>query len=194
SDPGPSRRRCRDRQRARRAVRDDASCHLEAHQGAGTSRVGLTGSTSPVPTVRPRCRTTRAGLDLGRAVPARLGGPLRPDGRLPQTTRTATKDRANTMTDNSGSQNAVVIERSFDAPVDLIWQMWTDPEHFSAWYGPDGATIPVAKMDVRVGGTRLLSMEVQTPGGPMQMWFNGEFRQEATTQRLVYMKFIPYDT
>ena len=40
------------------------------------------------------------------------------------------------MTDDNGSPSAVVIERSFDAPVDLIWQMWTDPEHFSAWYGP----------------------------------------------------------
>ena len=90
------------------------------------------------------------------------------------------------MTDNSGSQDAVVIERSFDAPVDLIWQMWTDPEHFKAWYGPDGATIPVAKMDVRVGGTRLVCMEMQTPDGPMQMWFTGEYREVVENERLVY--------
>jgi uncharacterized protein YndB with AHSA1/START domain len=90
------------------------------------------------------------------------------------------------MTDNSASQDAVRIERSFDAPVDLIWQMWTDPEHFAAWYGPDGATIPVAKMDVRVGGTRLVSMEMQTPGGPMQMWFTGEYREVVQNKRLVY--------
>ena len=89
------------------------------------------------------------------------------------------------MTDN-GSENAVVIERSFDAPVDLIWQMWTDAEHFKAWYGPDGATIPVAKMDVRVGGTRLVCMEMQAPGGPMQMWFTGEYREVVENQRLVY--------
>ena len=31
------------------------------------------------------------------------------------------------MTDNDGSEHAVVIERSFDAPVDVIWQMWTEP-------------------------------------------------------------------
>jgi uncharacterized protein YndB with AHSA1/START domain len=90
------------------------------------------------------------------------------------------------VTNNSGSADAVVIERSFDAPVDLIWQMWTDPAHFAAWYGPDGATIPVAKMDVRVGGTRLVSMEVQTPNGPMQMWFTGEYREVVENQRLVY--------
>lgn len=90
------------------------------------------------------------------------------------------------MTDTNRSQDAVVIERIFDAPVDLIWQMWTDPDHFAAWYGPDGANIPVAKMDVRVGGARLVSMEVQTPNGAMQMWFTGEYREVVDNQRLVY--------
>ena len=78
-------------------------------------------------------------------------------------------------------QDSVVIRRRFDAPVDLIWQMWTDPEHFKAWYGPDGAAIPVAKMDVRVGGTRLVCMEMQTPNGPMQMWFTGEYPRSSRT-------------
>jgi uncharacterized protein YndB with AHSA1/START domain len=88
--------------------------------------------------------------------------------------------------DDNASQDAVVIERSFAAPVALVWKMWTDPEHFKAWYGPDGATIPVAKMDVRVGGTRLVCMEMQFPNGPMQMWFTGEFREVVENERLVY--------
>ncbi len=90
------------------------------------------------------------------------------------------------MTDNGGSHDAVVIERSFDAPLDLVWQMWTDPEHFKAWYGPDGATIPVATMDVRVGGTRLVCVEMPTPGGPMRMWFTGEYREVVENERLRY--------
>jgi uncharacterized protein YndB with AHSA1/START domain len=94
-----------------------------------------------------------------------------------------------TMTDNA-LQNSVVIERSFDAPVDLIWQMWTDPQHFSAWYGPDGATVPVAKLDVRVGGTRLVCMEMQSPNGTMRMWFTGEHREVVENQRLVYTESI----
>jgi uncharacterized protein YndB with AHSA1/START domain len=93
------------------------------------------------------------------------------------------------MTDNS-SPDPVVMERTFDAPVDLIWQMWTDPEHFKAWYGPDGANIPVANMDVRVGGTRLVGMEVQTPNGPVQMWFAGEYREVIENKRLVYTESI----
>jgi uncharacterized protein YndB with AHSA1/START domain len=94
------------------------------------------------------------------------------------------------MTTDSGSEDAVVIERSFDAPVDLIWQMWTEPEHFKAWYGPDGAAIPVADMDVRVGGTRLVCMEMRTPDGPMQMWFTGEYREVVEHQRLVYTESL----
>lgn len=82
--------------------------------------------------------------------------------------------------------NAVVIQRSFDAPPHLVWQMWTDPEHFAAWYGPTGATVPVAKLDVRVGGTRLVCMEMQTPDGPMQMWFTGEHLEVDEPWRLVY--------
>ncbi len=82
--------------------------------------------------------------------------------------------------------NDVVIERFFDAPPELVWQMWTDPEHFKAWYGPTGATIPVANLDVQVGGKRLISMAMETPNGPMEMWFAGEFREVVANERLVY--------
>lgn len=98
------------------------------------------------------------------------------------------------MTDDNGPQDALVIERSFDAPVNLVWQMWTEPEHFKAWYGPDGSTIPVAKMDVRVGGTRLICMEMPSPDGTMQMWFAGEYREVLENQRLVYTEFISDDS
>lgn len=91
-----------------------------------------------------------------------------------------------TMGDAAVSENALVIERSFDAPAELVWQMWTDPESFKAWYGPAGATIPEAVLDVRVGGARRVCMEVQTPGGPMQMWFTGEHREVLPMERLVY--------
>ena len=90
------------------------------------------------------------------------------------------------MNDKYDSPNSVVIERRFDAPVGLIWKMWTDPDHFKAWYGPQGAAIPVAKLDVRVGGTRLVCMEVTTPNGLMRMWFTGEHLVVAKPVRLVY--------
>ena len=97
-----------------------------------------------------------------------------------------TERTGTTMSDVGDGVASVVIERTFDAPVDLIWKMWTDPDHFSAWYGPTGASIPVARMDVRVGGARLVCMEMDTPGGTMQMWFCGEYREVVPVTRLVY--------
>ncbi len=90
------------------------------------------------------------------------------------------------MSDNTMTKDAVVIERTFDAPVDLIWQMWTQAEQFKNWYGPKGMTIPVAEMDVRVGGKRLICMEMQTPERNMKMWFTGEYREVTPNERLVY--------
>ena len=94
------------------------------------------------------------------------------------------------MTDNPRSPDAVRLERVFDAPINLVWQMWTVSEHFAQWYGPDGATIVVAQMDVRPGGTRHVGMEVMTPGGPMRMWFTGEYREVVTERLLAYTESI----
>ena len=80
----------------------------------------------------------------------------------------------------------VTIERVFDAPIDLIWAMWTEAEHFANWYGPMGAKIPKAEMDVRVGGRRTIGMAMDTPRGPMQMFFVGEYREVNPKTRLVY--------
>ena len=89
------------------------------------------------------------------------------------------------MTDHRNGED-LVIERILHAPPELVWRMWTEPEHFSAWYGPGGATIPVATMDVRVGGTRLLCMQMPTPDGDMQMWFTGVYLEVVEHQLLVY--------
>ena len=68
--------------------------------------------------------------------------------------------------------------------MNIIWQMWTDPEHFKQWYGPQGFTVPVADMDLRVGGKRLICMA--SPDGSMKMWTTGEFTEIVSSERLVY--------
>lgn len=90
------------------------------------------------------------------------------------------------MMTKESTADSVVIERYFDAPIEPVWEMWTDPQHFKAWYGPDGASVSVAKMDVRVGGPRLVSMEVDSPRGKMTMWFAGEHLEVVDHERLVY--------
>ena len=91
---------------------------------------------------------------------------------------------------DSDSEDSVRIEWSFDAPVELIWQMWTDPDHFKEWYGPDGATVTVGEMDLRPGGKRLVGMEIETPNGAMRMWFIGEFLEVAENTRIIYTESV----
>lgn len=90
------------------------------------------------------------------------------------------------MTSDNESQDSVVLERTLDAPAELVWSMWTEPEHFSAWYGPQGADVKVKWMDVRVGGPRLVGMTMEGPNGTMSMWFAGEHREVVPSERLAY--------
>ena len=52
----------------------------------------------------------------------------------------------------------LVVIRVFEASVKQVWNAWSDPEHVKRWWGPDGFTCPVAKMDFRDGGTSLVCM------------------------------------
>jgi uncharacterized protein YndB with AHSA1/START domain len=90
------------------------------------------------------------------------------------------------MSETSSSADAVVIERTFDAPIDLVWRMWTDADSFAGWWGPPGASIPLAEIDASVGGRRRVCMEVVTPDGPTLMWFGGEHRTVEAPTLLVY--------
>jgi len=88
------------------------------------------------------------------------------------------------MSEPTVSENAIVIERVFDASMELIWNMWTDPKHFQNWYGPTGFTLPVAEIDLQVGGKHLFCM--QSPDGNMQMWSTGEYIEITPHTRLIY--------
>lgn len=80
----------------------------------------------------------------------------------------------------------VKIERVFDAAIEDVWNMWTDPELFKQWYGPNGMTVPVADMDVTVGGTRKICMAMESPERSMSMWFIGVYKEIKSPSRLVY--------
>jgi len=49
-------------------------------------------------------------------------------------------------------EREVVITRIFDAPRELVFHAWTDPQHMARWWGPKVFTNRVEKMDVRPGG------------------------------------------
>ena len=57
----------------------------------------------------------------------------------------------NELVDEAGDRE-IVATRIFEAPRDLVFQMWTDPNHVSRWWGPNGFKTTIHEMDVRPGG------------------------------------------
>jgi hypothetical protein len=48
---------------------------------------------------------------------------------------------------------ALIIERIFEEPRELVWDIWTKPEHVSRWWGHGGVPLHACEIDLRVGGT-----------------------------------------
>lgn len=86
----------------------------------------------------------------------------------------------------SDQQSWVKIQREFEAPIENVWNMWTDPELFKRWYGPMGMSVPIAEMDVVVGGVRKVCMEMKSPERTMSMWFTGVYKEVNRPSRLAY--------
>jgi len=84
----------------------------------------------------------------------------------------------------AASSKEFVIARTFDAPRDLVWQAWTQRDALVQWFGPKGFTMPVAKLDFRVGG-RMHYMMVG-PGG-VEMCGKMIYREIDPPRRLVWI-------
>ena len=50
------------------------------------------------------------------------------------------------------SERELVITRVVNAPRELVWQAWNDPQHVSSWWGPNGFSTTTYSKEVRVGG------------------------------------------
>jgi uncharacterized protein YndB with AHSA1/START domain len=85
----------------------------------------------------------------------------------------------------SATERPFVISRIFDAPRELVWKAWTEPERFKKWFGPKGCMVPEAKMEVKVGGTAHCC--ICTPDG-REMWGKFIYREIAPPERLVYVQ------
>jgi len=77
----------------------------------------------------------------------------------------------------------LTITRVFDAPRELVWKAWTDPERVKQWWGPEHFTAPHCTMDFRVGGTYLFCM--RAPDGK-NYWTTGVYREIVPMDRIVY--------
>jgi uncharacterized protein YndB with AHSA1/START domain len=77
-----------------------------------------------------------------------------------------------------------VITHNFEAPRELVWKCFTEPERMKEWWGPKGSVIVASTMDLRVGGTYHGAM--RAPNGQV-MWAKFVYREIDAPERLVWV-------
>jgi uncharacterized protein YndB with AHSA1/START domain len=79
----------------------------------------------------------------------------------------------------------LVVVRLIDAPVEAVWNAWSDPDLVRQWWGPDGFTCSVANLAFHEGGTTLVCMSSPEYGEMCNTW---------TYRRIVPMQRIEFDS
>lgn len=96
-----------------------------------------------------------------------------------------------------------MIERTFKAPISDVWELWTTKDGIESWWGPEGFGVTVSKIDLRVGGELLYSMNALAPemvefmkknGMPTSTHHRMAFQEVVKNKRLAFTSmadFIP---
>jgi uncharacterized protein YndB with AHSA1/START domain len=93
-------------------------------------------------------------------------------------------EMAMTSTDTKSTTEPFVISRVLDAPRDLVWKVFTDPQHMKQWWGPKGFTVTASNMDLRPGGTYHYGLKA--PDGT-PMWGKFVYREITPPERMVFL-------
>ena len=94
----------------------------------------------------------------------------------------ATWDRLAEYLHEREGRDKFVINRTFEAPIDLVFEMWTDPKHLGQWLPPVGMTSKFFKCDIKTGGRSFYCME----GVNGVMYGRAEYLEVTRPNRIVY--------
>jgi len=81
------------------------------------------------------------------------------------------------------------VERLLNAPIDLVWEVWTNPDHIAKWWGPNGFTNTIHKMELLPGGEWKLTMH-----GPDGKRYPNKslFIEIVPFEKIVFQHFNPH--
>jgi uncharacterized protein YndB with AHSA1/START domain len=90
-----------------------------------------------------------------------------------------------TDTENTHKED-LVVTRILDAPVELVWKAWTEPEHVMRWWGPQYYTSPWCRIDLREGGAYVFCMRAPADQGGQDSYTAGMYR------KIVPMEYLEF--
>jgi uncharacterized protein YndB with AHSA1/START domain len=69
----------------------------------------------------------------------------------------------------------IEVTKTFNAPVEMVWEVWVDPELIKRWWGPKHFSSPMAQIDFREGGKSLVSMQAPPEMGGREFYSIWEY-------------------
>lgn len=97
----------------------------------------------------------------------------------------STWDRlAEYLTKESSGKDKFVINRTFDAPIEVMYEMWTNPKHFGKWLAPTGFDMTFIRADIKPGGSTFYYMA--GPGGANKMFGRASYLEFERPHRIKY--------
>jgi uncharacterized protein YndB with AHSA1/START domain len=103
----------------------------------------------------------------------------------------------------SAERKKITIERTFDASIEEVWDLWTTKEGIESWWGPEGFATEVRKLDLRPGGELFYSFTAVAPdqiaflrnaGMPLTQELHATYTEVVPLRRLAYTSradFVP---
>jgi uncharacterized protein YndB with AHSA1/START domain len=96
------------------------------------------------------------------------------------------------MTENANNviKEDLIVTRILDAPIEMVWKAWTDPEHVKRWWGPKNYTSPTCKIDLREGGKYIFCMHSPIDQGDQDMYTTGVYKKIVPMERLEFTQSL----
>ena len=104
-------------------------------------------------------------------------------------------------TEPTPSPDAARLERTYDAPPELIWELWTTADGLDEWFASDGFETRVSEIELRAGGQVRYTMTATAPeqvafmrnlGMPLATQFSKTFTEVSPPTRLAYLSMIDF--
>jgi uncharacterized protein YndB with AHSA1/START domain len=104
---------------------------------------------------------------------------------------------------NVSTDDNIQLTRTYDAPAETVWELWTTPAGIESWWAPDGFTVEVQKLDLQPGGELVYTMTataaeqiefMRGAGMPLTTESRKTFTEVSAPTRLAYSSladFIP---
>ena len=84
----------------------------------------------------------------------------------------------------------IEVTRTFNAPVEMVWKVWTEPELVKRWWGPKHFTSPLAIIDFREGGKSLVSMKAPEEMGGQVFYSIWEYVKIIPMQSIEFIQSL----